>query len=141
MGEFVLIQMVVESVNQLMVSFSSSGRTNASSSASGRDCGSSESAASRSRSSSENHTGATSEESDAEKGKDAAKRTVLNVANTFSDDSDGGDDDDDDDDSKVTRKSRTAAIRDIIRVCFPKLSAKFVKFVATACFGDVGSSA
>lgn len=134
-----MIQMVVESVNQLMVSFSSSGRTNASSSASGRDCGSSESAASRSRSSSENHTGATSEESDAEKGKDAAKRTVLNVANTFSDDSDGGDDDDDD--SKVTRKSRTAAIRDIIRVCFPKLSAKFVKFVATACFGDVGSSA
>lgn len=88
------------------------------SSASGQDQPSlsEESHNSGSGSATENHQSATSEESDTEKGDAPGKKTVLSVANTFTDDSNGTDDDD----SKDITKSRTAAIRDIIRVSRPK---------------------
>lgn len=92
------------------------------SSASGQDQPSlsEESHNSGSGSATENHQSATSEESDTEKGDAPGKKTLLSVANTFSDDSNGTDDDD----SKDITKSRTAAIRDIIRSSSASLSIK-----------------
>lgn len=101
-------------------------------SASGKDQHSlSEESHNSSGSATENHHSTTSEESDAEKGETPGKKTVLNVANTFSDDSNGADDDDDDDDSKDVTKSRTAAIRDIIRVRRPD----DICFYVSLCLG------